>query len=239
MRSPDKETDLTGLEGVLVTRLDVQDSASIATAVEAAIERFGRIDVLVNNAGYGAFGVLEATPMENVRRQYDVNVIGLIETTKAVVPHFRQNRSGVIVNISSIGGRVTMPLGSLYHGTKFAVEGITESLAYEMGPIGVKMKIVEPGAIKTDFAGRSFDFNNDESLEEYQPTVKTLLGAIGPMMEEGAEPRLVAEVIYQAATDGTDQLRYLAGEDALRMAERRQAVDDATYMQGVKEHFGF
>ena len=114
MRSPEKETELGALDNVLVTRLDVLDSDSIAKAVEQGIAKFGKIDVLVNNAGYGAWGVLEATPMDKVRRQFDVNVIGLIETTKAVLPHFRSNLNGTIINISSLGGKVTFPLGSLY-----------------------------------------------------------------------------------------------------------------------------
>src|SRR5262245_7714164 len=134
MRRPEKEQELTALDRVLVVRLDVQDPASIVSAVKAAIERFGKIDVLLNNAGYGAYGPLEATPMEKIRRQFDVNVIGLLETTKALLPQFRANRDGVIVNISSIGGRITFPLGTLYHGTKFAVEGLSEALSWEMEP---------------------------------------------------------------------------------------------------------
>jgi short-subunit dehydrogenase len=109
--------------------------------------------------------------MEKIRRQFDVNVIGLLETTKAVLPHFRANKEGIIINISSIGGKITFPLGTLYHGTKFAVEGRSEALSFEMEAIGVKVKIVEPGAIRTDFAGRSSDFNNDESMAEYQDIV--------------------------------------------------------------------
>jgi NADP-dependent 3-hydroxy acid dehydrogenase YdfG len=171
MRSPDRETELAALPNVIVTRLDVQDSASIRAAVAGGIARFGKIDVLLNNAGYGAYGPLEATPMEKIRRQFDVNVIGLLETTKAVLPHFRAKRSGTIINVSSVGGKMTFPLGTLYHGTKFAVEGLSEALSWEMGPIGVKVKIVEPGAIKTDFAGRSFDFSNDEAMVEYQSIV--------------------------------------------------------------------
>src|SRR5262249_51783053 len=171
MRTPEKEQELTSLDRVLVVRLDVQDAASIGRAVKAGIERFRKIDVLLNNAGYGAFGPLEATPMEKIRRQFDVNLIGLLETTKALLPHFRANRDGVIINISSIGGRMTFPLGTLYRGTKFAVEGVSEALSFEMAAIGVRVKIVEPGAIKTDFGGRSFDFNSDESLVEYQEYV--------------------------------------------------------------------
>jgi hypothetical protein len=155
------------------------------------------------------------------------NVIGLLETTKAVLPHFRAQHSGVIVNISSIGGKVTFPLGTLYHGTKFAVGGISESLSYEMQAIGVKVKIVEPGAIKTDFATRSFAFSNDESLAEYQKTVEGLMAAVEPMMANGADALVVAEIIYKAATDGSDQLRYPAGSDAAPLLEKRRSEGTA------------
>ena len=220
MRTPEKETELAELDNVLVTRLDVQDTASIESAVTEGVARFGRIDVLLNNAGYGAYGLLEATPVEKIRRQFDVNVIGLLETTKAVLPHFRSNGEGVIVNISSIGGKMSFPLGTLYHGSKFAVEGLSEALSFEMAPIGVKVKIVEPGMIKTNFGGSSLDFNNDESLTEYQELVGKVFAAFGPLAESGSEPEVVSEVIYQAATDGTDQLRYTAGDDAVE--DRRE-----------------
>jgi short-subunit dehydrogenase len=225
-------------DNILVTRLDVQDPASTTAAVKAGIAKFGKIDVLLNNAGYGSYGVLEATPMEKIRRQFDVNVIGLLETTKALLPHFRANKEGVIINISSIGGKMTFPLGTLYHGTKFAVEGLSEALSFEMEAIGVKVKIVEPGAIRTDFAGRSFDFNNDETLVEYQAIVGKLLAAFAPLLEHGSEPEVVAEVIYKAATDGTNQLRYTAGADAQQILANRKADDDATFLQAMKVQLG-
>ncbi|KAA3612939.1 MAG: SDR family NAD(P)-dependent oxidoreductase [Planctomycetota bacterium] len=238
MRTPQKEEELTKLDNVLVTRLDVQDSASIASAVEEGMARFGKVDVLLNNAGYGSYGVLEATPPEKMRRQFDVNVLGLLETTKAVIPHFRANKDGVIINISSIGGKMTFPLGTLYHGTKFAVEGLSEALSFEMEEIGVKVKLVEPGMIKTDFGGRSFDFNNDEGLAEYQPLVGKLMAAMVPLASGGSEPELVAQVIYEAATDGTNQLRYTAGPDADAIVANRKAADDATFLAGIKNQFG-
>ena len=238
MRTPDKETELTTLDNVLVTRLDVLDSDSIATAVEQGIEKFGQIDVLLNNAGYGAYGPLEATPSEKIRRQFDVNVLGLLDVTKAILPHFRNNKNGILINVSSVGGKMTFPFGSLYHGTKFAVEGISEALTFELEAIGCKVKIVEPGAIKTDFAGRSFDFNNDESLTEYQELVGKLFSSLQPILESAAEASVVANVIYKAATDGTDQLRYTAGEDAQEIVAKRQELDDKTFIQGIKEQFG-
>jgi len=238
MRSPEKESDLTKLDNVLVTHLDVQDSASIKKAVTTGIETFGKIDVLLNNAGYGSYGVLEATPMEKIQRQFDVNVIGLLEATKAVLPHFRENKNGVIINISSIGGKMSFPLGTLYHGSKFAVEGLSEALSFEMESIGVKVKIVEPGMIKTDFGGRSLDFNNDENLTEYQELVGKVFAALGPLAESGSEADVVAEVIYQAATDGTNQLRYTAGPDAVEIVANRKAADDETFIGGIKAQFG-
>ena len=238
MRSPDAEADLKNLDRVLVTRLDVTDPASIDAAVSEGIAKFGRIDVLVNNAGYGAYGPLEVFSMEKIRRQFDTNVIGLLAVTKALLPHFRAQRSGTIVNISSIGGKITFPLGTLYHGTKFAVEGLSESLHSELEPIGVKMKIVQPGAIKTDFGGRSFDFANDESIQEYQDTVAAILAAVETMFENAAEAEVVAEVIWNAATDGTDTLRYTAGEDAKEYIANRTALDDKAFIAGMKAQLG-
>ncbi len=238
MRKPEATGELADLDNVMIARLDVQDPSSIKDAVGEGIARFGKIDVLLNNAGYGSYGVLEATPMEKIRRQFDVNVIGLLETTKAVIPHFRENQAGVIINIASMGGKVSFPLGTLYHGSKFAVEGLSEALSYEMSAIGVKVKIVEPGMIKTDFGGRSLDFNNDESLGEYQGVVGNLFAAMEPLAAAGSEPELVAETIYKAATDGTDQLRYIAGPDAEEIIANRKALDDATFLGGIKSQFG-
>ena len=239
MRTPEKEEELTQLDNVLVTKLDVQDLDSIDSAIEAGIEKFGKIDAVVNNAGYGAFGTLEGTPRENIIRQFDVNLFGLLDVTKALLPHFRANKDGVIINITSVGGKITLPLGSLYHGTKYAVEGITEALHYEMESIGVKVKLVEPGAIKTDFAGRSFDFNHDPSHTEYQKTVDTLLGILEPMMENASEPVVVAEVIYEAATDGSNKIRYVAGADAEQWLAQRAQLSDEEFIAGIKAQFGF
>ena len=237
MRSPEKEDELTKLDNTLVTRLDVTDEASIAAAVAAGVDAFGQIDVLLNNAGYGAYGPLEAFPMDNIRRQFETNVIGLLATTKAVLPHMRGNGAGTIVNISSIGGQMTFPLGALYHGTKFAVEGISESMHFELAAAGIKTKVVEPGMIATDFSGRSFDFTNDESLTEYQPVVQALFGSWGQNVQ-ASEPIVVAEVIWEAVTDGTDTLRYRAGADAVELLNNRKALDDATFIGGLKAQLG-
>lgn len=238
MRTP--ETELADLANVLVTRLDVTDAASIAAAVSLGIETFGQIDVLLNNAGYGAYGPLEAFPMDRIRRQFDTNVIGLIETTKEVLPHMRAKGESTIVNVSSIGGQMTFPLGALYHGTKFAVEGISEALHYELEAAGIKVKIVEPGMIATDFGGRSFDFVNDEKMTEYQPVVKALFGVWGSddVTSRASQPSVVADVIWEAVTDGSGTLRYRAGADAVELLNNRKALDDATFIGGLKAQLG-
>lgn len=234
MRTPERETELTHLERVLVTRLDVQDAASIQAAVAAGLARFGRLDALVNNAGYGAYGPLEVTPFGKIQRQFAVNVLGLLATTQAVLPLFRQQGSGTIVNISSVGGRLAFPLGTLYHGTKFAVEGLSESLYYELAPLGIRVKLVEPGGINTDFGGRSLDFSNEPALPEYQALVQGVVAALGPMMAQGSAAADIARVVYAAVTDGRDQLRYEAGDDARQLLAARRTSDDATFFAGLK-----
>lgn len=238
MRAPEKETELSNLDQVLVSRLDVLDLASIQKAIDGGIEKFGKIDVLLNNAGYGAYGPLEAFARENIIRQFNTNVIGLIDVTRAILPHFRANKSGVIINVSSIGGKMTFPLGSLYHGTKFAVEGISEALSFEMEQIGVRVKIVEPGLIATDFGGRSFDFSNNEEMVEYQPIVGALFKSFQAMGSNASPATLVADVIHQAATDESKTLRYRAGLDAERLLDNRKNLDEEEFVGMVKQQFG-
>ena len=230
MRSPEKDTELSDLENVQLEKLDVLDLASIETAINNGISMFGKIDALLNNAGYGAYGPLETFPRENIVRQFNTNVIGLMDVTKAIIPHFRESKSGVIVNISSIGGQMTFALGSLYHGTKFAVEGISESLHYEMKEIGVKVKIVEPGFIATDFGGSSFDFQAGE-IEDYQPLIGALMKQWQNPNNTVSPPSLVAEVIYNSVTDGTNQLRYRAGDDANFLLDQRKKLTDLEFFE--------
>ncbi len=238
MRNTENGAELNRLDNVLVSALDVLDVQSIQNAVNEGIQKFGKIDVLLNNAGYGAYGILESFSREKIIRQFNTNVIGLLDVTKALLPHFRSNKSGIIINISSIGGKMTFPLGTLYHGTKFAVEGITESLSYEVNEFDGKVKIVEPGAIATDFASRSLDFSNDESLAEYQPIANKVMAGMPAFYANASPARVVADVIYTAATDGTNQLRYTAGDDAKALIEQRAQVGDLSFMEGIKKQFG-
>jgi NADP-dependent 3-hydroxy acid dehydrogenase YdfG len=237
MRSPEKDTELKELENVFLEKLDVLDLESINQAIQNGIEKFGKIDALVNNAGYGAYGPLESFPRENIIKQFNTNVIGLMDVTKAIIPHFRANKDGVIVNISSIGGQMTFALGSLYHGTKFAVEGISESLHYEMKEIGVKVKIVEPGMIATDFGGRSFDFQAGE-IADYQPIIGALMKQWQNPDNSSSAASLVADVIYTAVSDDSEQLRYRAGDDANFLLDTRKKMTDDEFFSMMNNQMG-
>jgi len=237
MRSPEKEGELAALEGVLVTRLDVTEEASIAAAVKAAVDAFGGIDVLVNNAGYGALGALEAASEGEIRRQMEVNLFGLIAVTKAVLPQMRRQRSGVIVNISSVGGRITFPFSSLYHATKFAVEGLTEALQYELNPFGIRTKIVEPGGYRTEFAGRSMSAIGAGGIDEYRQPWDRLTEKLADW-DFSEDIREVADVIFEAATDGTEKLRYPVGHDAVQLLAARGQMDDVVFKKMMVEQMG-
>ena len=176
MADPAAEREPSSLDNALVTRLDLEDASSIAPAVNGGVAGVGAVDALVNNAGFGAFGPLEATPIATIRRQFEVNVIGVLQTMQAILPHFRARRAGTIVNVTSTSGRMTLPFGSLYHGSKYAVEGITEALQSELAPLGITVKLVEPGAIRTDFAGRWMSFNNEPDIAAYQPLLGSAMG---------------------------------------------------------------
>lgn len=234
MRDPAAGAELAALDNVLITRLDVTDSASIAAGVAEGIARFGRIDALLNNAGYGAYGPLEAFSIDRIRRQFDTNVIGLLEVTKAMLPHMRANRAGTIVNISSIGGQITFPLGTLYHGTKFAVEGLSEALHYELEPLGIRVRIVEPGMIRTDFGGRSFDFAMDDRLTDYAPTAQAMGRLFGKLAANPSAPEVVADQIWTAVNDTGSRLRFRAGQDAEALLDRRKRQDDESFLGSIK-----
>ena len=234
MRNPEKEEELKQFDNVLVVKLDVTDDALVKSAVAAGLERFGRIDALPNNAGFGIYGPLEVTPIEKIRQQFETNVIGLLRTTKGLLPVFRAQRAGLILNVSSIGGIITYPLGTLYHGSKFAVEGLTESMSFEMREIGVTVKLIEPGDTLTDF---KIETMNDESVPEYQGIIRKLSEGYAPIKAKGSKPSEIVEVIYRAATDGSDQLRYPAGHDAIAKVAKRKVEDDAAFLQDMGAQF--
>jgi len=240
MRTPEQETELNQLVNVLVTQLDVLSLDTIDSALAQGIEQFGKIDVVLNNAGYGLMGTFESAKRESILRQFGVNVQGLFDVTQKALPHFRANKAGMFINISSIGGRMTFPLMPLYHATKWAVEGFSESLRWEMAHIGVSVKLVEPGGVATDFGGRSMDMQHNPELTEYNDYVGSFMEAMQAAMDpvNMSKPEQIAEVIYTAATDGKDTLRYRAGADALQILEARSTMSDDSFFAMQKQQFG-
>ncbi|WP_298368527.1 SDR family oxidoreductase [Azospirillum sp.] len=239
MRAPESGAALAALDNVLVARLDVQDPASVETAVAEAISRFGRIDVLVNNAGFGLSGIFETTPRAKIQEQFDVNLFGLMDVTRAVLPHFRANRAGVVVNISSGAGVFTLPMISLYCASKFALEGFSEALSYELSSLGVAVKIVEPGGVtSTDFGRRSGEEAAlSRTLPDYEPFVAAANAVFAGLRASraAATSEEVAEVIFTAATDGTDQLRYVATDDIRPLVAARRETSEANYLAFMRE----
>jgi NAD(P)-dependent dehydrogenase (short-subunit alcohol dehydrogenase family) len=238
MRRPEAEADLQPSERMKLVALDVQDPEGPRKAVAQAIAAFGRIDVWLNNAGYGAYGPVEAGTREQIARQFDVNVFGLIACIQAVAPHFRERRSGTLINVSSVGGIMTLPSFSVYNATKFAVEGLSEGLWYELGSFGVRVKLIEPGAIKTEFAGRSLDVWDISRVPEYAGFMQKVKAARERILRNSSSPELVAAVIYTAAVDPSDRLRYLAGPDARRFVPLRRLLGAPTTMRIMRRMFG-
>ncbi len=224
MRTPAKAHESLRRPNVHLLPLDVTEPASIRTAVAEAVSRHGGIDVLVNNAGYGLVGPFEATTSEQVARQFATNVFGLMDVTREVLPHLRERRSGLVVNVASMGGRITFPLYSVYHATKWAVEGFSEALNYELEEHGVRVKIVEPGPIRTDFYDRSMDLVAKEGLSAYDAFAAKAMPNMQSAGDKSPGPEAVAEFICNAATDGSSRIRYQASS-APSLALRRLLPD--------------
>lgn len=235
MRNPEKETALSQLKNVTLLPLDVTNPQQIKQTVQQATERY-TIDVVLNNAGYGLIGPLEALTDDQIVRQINTNLLGVIRTAQAFIPYFREKKSGLFITTTSIGGLITFPLGSTYHATKWALEGWSESLAFEMNAFGVGVKTVSPGGIKTDFMTRSLEF---ASAPAYEFMTQTMMGNAEAMMQTASSPEQIAAVIYEAATDGKNKLRYVAGEDAQALyAQRLQLGDEAFREQFGKQFLG-
>lgn len=205
MRSPEKADVWTKTEKVICPRLDVTDSETIAAAISETLEYFGRIDVLVNNAGYALMGPLEGVTSEQLNRQFKTNVFGLISTIQAILPIFRRQGGGTIINVASIGGRLAFPLASCYHSTKWAVEGLSESLRYELDRDKIRVKIIEPGGIKTNFIHRGTAWANHPVYTDMIHQVKDFSEKINDSLPEALG---VAKTIYRAASDRSGRLRY-------------------------------
>jgi NAD(P)-dependent dehydrogenase (short-subunit alcohol dehydrogenase family) len=228
-------------ENWLVLPLDIRDTASIRAALAQAIERFGRVDCVVNNAGMGLFSVFEATPMETVRALFETNVFGAMQVTQAVLPHFHESGGGRIVNVSSTSAIVPEPLLSVYSATKWAVDGFTECLRYELATQNIVVKLVEPGLVKeTNFLQRAYEKSQavpvPPSYQGYVDRVAQMY--MGPSSFQLGTAEDVAAAIFAAATDETDQLRYNVGEDSKTLAHMRRETSEAEYNAWALSRYG-
>ena len=231
MRHPEQETQLTQVPGIHLLPLDVTDPVAIESTVQRAIA-LAPVDVVFNNAGYGLIGALEALNDEQITRLVSTNLLGVIRVTKAFLPHLRAKKSGCIINTTSIGGLIAFPLYSLYHATKWAVEGWSESMSFELAHHNIRIKTVSPGGIATDFTGRSLVVAEHEA---YSDLMQKLLS--GQATGHFSAPEVIAEIIYQTATDQQDQLRYPAGADAVATYAHRLSVGPEAFRQEVACHF--
>lgn len=220
MRNPEKDTKLAQLKNVTLMPLDVTNLEQIRNTVEKAIA-LHPIDVVFNNAGYGLMGALEASTDEQILRQINTNLLGVIRVTHAFIPHFRAKKSGLFISTTSMGGLLAFPLHSIYHATKFGVEGWSEGMSFELGIHNIGIKTVAPGAISTDFLYRSLDRNLHPAYKDIE---EKLFAATESMMDVAVPADKIAEIVYEAATDGKDQIRYVAGEDAKAMYARRLEI---------------
>ncbi|GAB3522995.1 oxidoreductase [Emticicia fontis] len=199
-------------QGIRVLSMDVSDDASMRKGVDEIIKAEGRIDVLVNNAGFGSYGAIEDVAIEDARYQLEVNVFGLARLTQLVLPYMRKQGSGKIVNVTSIGGKMATPMGGWYHASKFAVEGLSDSLRLEVKPFGVDVILIEPGGVKTEWAGIAMDSMVKVSGHTaYQSMANKALSVGRGGQKNYAEPSLIAELILKAITAKKPKARYAAG----------------------------
>ena len=234
MRRPSEETELTKVEGIELMALDVSDPAAITEAAARTLKDYGPVDVLFNNAGYGLAGPLEASEDDQLVRQIDTNLLGVMRLTKAFVPSMRERRTGTIVTTTSIGAHLGMPFTSAYHATKWALEGWSESLWYELKSVGVRIKTVAPGGITTDFAGRSLD---QAMHPAYEKQLASVWQAVGKRQAKSSTAEQIADVVFEAATDASDRLRYLAGDDAKMMHSDRLLRGPEKYMEASYDEY--
>ncbi|PZR19421.1 MAG: short-chain dehydrogenase/reductase, partial [Flavobacterium psychrophilum] len=211
--------------------LDVTNPEQINETVNKAIKEYN-VDVVFNNAGYGLMGSLEALTDDQVLRQLNTNLLGVIRVTKAFIPYFREKKSGLFISTTSMGGFLTFPLHSLYHAAKFGIEGWSEGMSFELGLHNIGIKTVAPGGIATDFLGRSLDRASHSGYEDLEDK---LFSVVNSMMDAAAQPEDIAAVVYEAATDGKDQIRYVAGQDANAMYKRRLEIGNEAFRKEIRQ----
>ena len=217
-------------------QLDVTDENSVSIAIKTIYDNAGRIDILVNNAGYGLTGAFEDLCIDEIKTQFETNFYGLIRTTQAILPFMRKQKSGIIVNISSGAGRFGYPMGSAYVSTKFAVEGLSESLSYEVEPYGIRVILIEPGMIKTDFSNASIMAKKStDPNSPYMPLMKNMEKGIKRLHENASSPQLVANITYDAIISDEPKMRYLAGKDVEQWVEAKKKMSDEEFHNMIKQ----
>jgi NAD(P)-dependent dehydrogenase (short-subunit alcohol dehydrogenase family) len=231
MRNPAAETDLDKEKNISLLALDVTNLEQINNSI-ANLLKTTSVDIVLNNAGYALAGPFEGATDEQIQQEINTNLLGVLRVTKAFIGHFREKVSGTFINITSIGGLVAFPLNSVYHATKWGIEGWSESLSYELKPFGITVKTISPGGIKTDFFLRSLVMTNHDA---YKTMVDKLMAAFTDPAKSKrnrlSTPEEIATVVFKAATDGKKQLRYLAGKDAIMMFKIRRWLGYKFFMR--------
>ena len=243
MRNLDKSDRINELQQkerlpLEVLKLDITDDKSVNKAIEKIASEQGRIDVLVNNAGYALVGPLEKLSIQEFKEQFETNVFGVIRVTNSVLPIMRRQRHGTIVNVSSIAGRIGFPLTSAYVSSKFALEGLSESIAYELEQFGINVMLIEPGVIKTSFdTNLKIGKNVNDRNSPYADIIEKRIAGFKPRFESGSPPIEVAKVILNAITSKNilPELRYLVGNDAFKLMEIRKNKSDREFRRLVME----
>ncbi|WP_338554382.1 SDR family oxidoreductase [Paenibacillus sp. KS-LC4] len=240
MRKADQRLTEENPERIFVTELDVTKPATIEAAIAAGIARFGRIDAVVNNAGISVLSIFEATPMNVIRQIFETNVFGVIAVIQAITPYFREQGSGTIINITSNVGFTSNPLLSFYVATKHAIEGLSESLSYELESQNISVKLIEPGSMQTtNFASNTMSASQDVSIPQaYKSYFDHMMNAMMNYPFECADENQAADQVYAAACDPSARLRYLAGPDSEETARLRWTQSEETYMQTMRNLLG-
>ena len=228
-------------DGIRPLAMDVTDDASMSAVVNRILEETGRIDVLVNNAGYGSYGAIEDVPIDEARRQFEVNVFGLGRLTQLVTPHMRTRGSGTIINISSMGGKLTTPLGGWYHATKYAVEALSDALRMELRPFGIDVVVVEPGGIRTEWASIAAD--HLEATAEGSAYADQIRAVAGAMRSESnarrySPPEVIARTVGKIVTARRPRTRYAVGFMAKPLIAARRVLPDRAFDRLISAAFG-
>jgi short-subunit dehydrogenase len=242
-RGSEQITDIAKRENLplQVIQLDVDNDKSVSEAINTIVKEKGRIDIVINNAGYALAGPFEETSMKEMKAQFETNFFGAVRVMQGAIPIMREQRRGKIVNITSMGGRIAVPLDSLYHGTKFALEGLSESLQYELGPFGIKIILIEPGAVGSNFwknlkiASKTSSPDNIDS--PYKQIVNNVSESFKQMEQNTIHPSEVANVILQAVLSNNPDFKYVIGKDATSIIEARKSMSDREFQRFMKGQF--